>query len=254
MVSALTIRQLSVSLGRRHLFSCDQCNIGQGQFIGLLGANGVGKTTFLRVLLGLQKARYAALSVLNTPCQRGRNDISYLPQLKAQSHRLSVCAADLFASWRPGAFSRSEWQNRIRTALEQVEATLLATRPLSELSGGEYQRLMLAQSLLNHPRLLLLDEPLVGLDPKHQHNLVSLIVALKARLGITVICSTHELNPFINHFDSVFLIHQQHLRHGSAQQLLNTNTLSELYGCHLDVITHHGKQLLIAHPDSDPYV
>ncbi|MEI8632700.1 ATP-binding cassette domain-containing protein [Vibrio sp. PP-XX7] len=150
--------------------------------------------------------------------------------------------------------SRKEWQRRIDYAIDQVNGHSIAQQPMDTLSGGEYQRLMLAQALLNEPKLLLLDEPLVGLDPNRQYRLVELITHFQQHLGMTIICSTHELNPFINHFTSVLLIHEQRLRQGSATELLTSKTLSELYHCHLDVVTHHGRQHLIAHPDSDFYV
>ncbi|MFM2485542.1 ATP-binding cassette domain-containing protein [Celerinatantimonas yamalensis] len=251
---AVSATDLSLSLGHRQLFHCEHLAIEQGAFVGLLGGNGVGKTTFLRMLLGLQKAHYHHLDVLGKPCNEGNAAVSYLPQLKAHSSRLALCADSLFQCWRPRHVSRKQWQQRIDYAIDQVNGLSLAKQAMDTLSGGEYQRLMLAQALLNEPKLLLLDEPLVGLDPNRQYRLVELISHFQQDLGVTVICSTHELNPFINHFTSVLLIHEQLLRQGKATELLTSDTLSELYHCHLHVITHHGRQHLIAHPDSDLYV
>jgi len=250
----ISATNLSVSLGSRLLFECDELAIEQGAFVGLLGGNGVGKTTFLRTLLGLQKAQYTTLNILDAPCKRGSSSISYLPQLKAHSSRLALCAQSLFETWRPRNISAKEWQRRIDNAIVQVNAQKIASQPMDTLSGGEYCRLMLAQALLNEPKLLLLDEPLVGLDPSRQYQLVELILHLQQHLGMTIVCSTHELNPFINHFTEVLLIHEQKLRQGKATELLTSQTLSELYHCHLDVVMHHGRQHLIAHPDSDLYV
>ncbi|MFM2481002.1 ATP-binding cassette domain-containing protein [Celerinatantimonas sp. YJH-8] len=254
MDTAVEINRLRVNLGRRKLFESEQIQIQQGAFVGLLGSNGAGKTTLLRTLLGLQKAHYQTLNVLGTTCHRGHPFVSYLPQLKAQSSRLSIAAIDLMHSWRPRRVSRDDWQQRIDWVLSQVSGLDLARRPLDKLSGGEYQRLMLAQALLNYPKLLLLDEPLVGLDPNHQYKLVRLIHEIKTKLNMTIICCTHELNPFINHFDSLLLIHQQTLTHGSIQALLTSQILSELYHCHLDIIGHRHHQLFIAHSDADLYV
>src|SRR6202030_2153648 len=126
-------------------------------------------------------------------------------------------------------------------ALDLVGASGLARRPLAETSGGERQRLLLAQALIGQPRLLLLDEPLISLDPHHQHAVVALVKSLQAELGITVLFSAHELNPLLGALDRVLYLGAGHAALGTVDDVITGPVLSRLYRSSIDVVRLSGR-------------
>jgi zinc/manganese transport system ATP-binding protein len=126
-------------------------------------------------------------------------------------------------------------------ALDLVGASELARRPLGETSGGELQRLLLAQALVGTPRLLLLDEPLINLDPRHQHAVVELVKSLQAELGITVLFSAHELNPLLGALDRVLYLGRGQAALGTVDEVITSPVLSRLYGFDIDVVRVKGR-------------
>jgi zinc/manganese transport system ATP-binding protein len=112
---------------------------------------------------------------------------------------------------------------------------------LSELSGGERQRLLLAQCLLGNPRLLLLDEPLISLDPRHQTGVVELVRRVQRELNITVLFSAHELNPLLNSLDRVLYLGSGRAALGTVDEVISKPVLSRLYGSPIDVMRVNGR-------------
>ncbi len=215
--------------------------IAPGEFVGLLGPNGAGKTTLIRAVLGLLSPAAGCITVAGQPARRGNGAIGYMPQMRATpTARLS--GHDFIASaWRgtrwglplPGPTGRAE----IARVLALVEAEALARRPLADLSGGERQRLLLAQALLGRPTVLLLDEPLAALDPRHQGGIVAMVRRLQRRLGITVLFTAHELNPLLGAIDRVLYLGGGQAAIGTVADVINAPVLSRLYGAPIQV--HH---------------
>jgi zinc/manganese transport system ATP-binding protein len=129
----------------------------------------------------------------------------------------------------------------VARVLDLVGASALADRPLSELSGGERQRLLLAQCLLGNPRLLLLDEPLISLDPHHQRSVVELVRRVQQELGIAVLFSAHELNPLLHALDRVLYLGNGVAALGTVDEVITKPVLSRLYGSTIDVIRMNGR-------------
>ena len=125
--------------------------------------------------------------------------------------------------------------------LDLVDAHALAARPLSELSGGERQRLLLAQCLLGNPKVLLLDEPLISLDPRHQTGVVDLVRRVQRELNITVLFSAHELNPLLNSLDRVLYLGNGRAALGTVDEVITKPVLSQLYGSPIDVMRVNGR-------------
>src|SRR6202030_4133344 len=125
-------------------------------------------------------------------------------------------------------------------ALDLVGASDLARRPLAETSGGERQRLLLAQALVGHPRLLLLDEPLISLDPHYQGDVVALAKSLQGELGITILFSAHELNPLLGALDRVLYLGRGQAALGTVDEVITRTVLSRLYGSEIDVVRVKG--------------
>ncbi len=219
--------------------------LAQGEFVGLLGPNGAGKTTLLRTLLGIVPPLGGTVEVLGAPPRRGNPAIGYLPQTGgSQIPRLrvrDVLAMSLHGHrWgppRPDAAGAAA----IARALARVGAGDLADRPLAALSGGERQRVLIAQAILGTPRLLLLDEPLAGLDPRHGGEIVALLREVQLLLGITVLCSAHDINVLLPAMDRVLFVAGGGVALGPVAQVATGPVLSRLYGAPIDVMRAGGR-------------
>jgi zinc/manganese transport system ATP-binding protein len=240
-MNAIALSHVTVAFNHRTILSDVSLDIGQNQFIGVLGPNGAGKTTLMRALLGLIRPTQGQIAVLGAPATRGNPAIGYIPQLRSSVGNLRLRGRDFVAS----ASNGHRWglpclnaaaQREVDWALDTVGASALARRPLMELSGGERQRLLLAQALLGHPRLLLLDEPLISLDPSHQHGVIALVKAIQQEFGITVLFSAHELNPLLNAIDQVLYLGRGQAALGAVDQVITSPVLSRLYGAPIEVV------------------
>jgi zinc/manganese transport system ATP-binding protein len=238
---ALSFEHAQLACAGRCVLSDINLNIAHGRFVALLGPNGAGKTSLLRAILGLITPRAGRIEVFGRPARPGQADIAYLPQSRTLNLGAGLRGFDFVASahhgqhwgW-PGSGRRA--RREIEAVLDSVDALELAARPLGELSGGQRQRLLLAQALLGRPRLLLLDEPLAGLDALHQRQVVQRVDALRTRLGITVLFSAHDLNPLLGVIDQVLYLAGGQAALGSVDDVITTPVLSRLYGSPVDVL------------------
>jgi zinc/manganese transport system ATP-binding protein len=242
----LTLAGVTLSLGERTILRDANFAVNQGEFIGVLGPNGAGKTTLMRAILGLVPASHGAIRVLGEPVARGNAKIGYMPQTRTALASRRVRGRDFVAMAADGhrwGLPRADAATRADVArvLDLVGATALADRPLSELSGGERQRLLLAQCLLGDPKLLLLDEPLISLDPNHQRGVVELVRRVQRELGIAVLFSAHELNPLLNALDRVLYLGNGVAALGSVDEVITAPVLSRLYGSPIEVMRMKGR-------------
>jgi len=237
---------VTLAFGARPVLTHIDLAIGESEFIGVLGANGSGKTTLMRAVLGLQPPRSGTIRVLGMPVARGNPAVGYMPQTRAALEHLRLTGWDFVASgvrghrWGLPLLGRAA-RDEVTWALERVQALDLAHRPLMETSGGERQRLLLAQALLGRPRLLLLDEPLISLDPHHQRSVVELTRALQRDLGIAVLFSAHEINPLLGALDRVLYLGRGNAALGTPDQVITGPVLSRLYGSDIDVVRINGR-------------
>ena len=208
--------------------------------------NGAGKTTLFRALLGLIPPIAGSLRVLGHLAARGTPGVGYLPQARSAPGGMRLSGAAFLA----GAIHGERWglphldaagRADISRVLDLVGAASLASRPLQTLSGGERQLLLLAQALLGQPRLLLLDEPLLNLDPRRQHDIVALVHRLTRELGVTVLFSAHELNPLLGAIDRVLYLGGGHAAIGAIDEVITGPVLSRLYGADIEVVRAAGR-------------
>ncbi len=242
----LTLAGVTLELGERTILRDANFAINQGEFIGVLGPNGAGKTTLMRAVLGLVPASHGAIRVLGEPVMRGNPSIGYMPQTRTALATRRVRGRDFVAMAADGyrwGLPRASAQTRedVERVLDLVGGVALANRPLSDLSGGERQRLLLAQCLLGNPKLLLLDEPLISLDPHHQRGVVELVRRVQRELGIAVLFSAHELNPLLNALDRVLYLGNGVAALGSVDEVITPPVLSRLYGSPIDVMRVKGR-------------
>ena len=247
----LRVAGVSVSLGGRQVLDDVSFTVGAGQFTGLIGPNGAGKTTLLRVILGLQRATAGTVSVLGQPRSRRNPSIGYVPQKVLLDPDLPMRARDLVALGIDGNRFGMPLPSRARRQavsemLHAVDADRFADARVGNLSGGEQQRVLIAHALISRPRLLLLDEPLANLDLRSGQEVVSLLARLAARQQVAVLLSAHEMNPLLPVMDRVVYLAAGRAASGPADQVIQADVLSRLYGHHVDVVHVHGRVLVVA--------
>jgi zinc/manganese transport system ATP-binding protein len=243
---ALELERVTLVLGGRAILTETSLTIDEGEFIGVLGPNGAGKTTLMRAVLGLVPVASGTLRVVGQPVARGNVAIGYMPQTRSALAGRRLRGREFIAMAADGhrwGLPRTDAAIRedVERVLELVGGRALAARPLSELSGGERQRLLIAQCLLGKPRLLLLDEPLISLDPHHQRGVVELVRRVQRELGITVLFSAHELNPLLNALDRVLYLGSGAAALGTVDEVITRPVLSRLYGSPIDVMRVNGR-------------
>jgi zinc/manganese transport system ATP-binding protein len=244
-MNIVELDRASLRIGDRTVLSEASFAIGAGEFIGVLGPNGAGKTTLMRSILGLLRPSAGRVQVFGRPPERGDARIGYLPQVRTVLPDLRVRGLDFIASSLHG----ERWGlPRLRLAdRKMIDATLaaigardLAERPLSDMSGGERQRLLLAQALIGQPQLLLLDEPLISLDARHQEVAIEVVRKVCRERKITVLFSAHELNQLLGSIDRVLYLGNRQAVLGTVDQVVTTTVLSRLYGTDINVVRADG--------------
>jgi zinc/manganese transport system ATP-binding protein len=253
-VSALSFDDVTIRLGRRDILSAASFVVEDREFIGMLGANGAGKTTLMRAALGLIPAASGAISVLGEPVARGNPAIGYMPQNRGAMAGLRLTGWDVVASAAIGrrfGFVRLDKATRgeIDWALDQIGARDLARQSIGELSGGELQKVLLSEALLGRPRLLLLDEPLISLDPAHQKSIVETARRICDDLEVAIVFSAHELNPLVNAIDRVLYLGSGAAVIGPVDEVVTGPVLSRLYGTQIEVVRAKDRYFVMAADD-----
>ncbi len=219
-------------------------SVKQGEFIAVLGPNGSGKSTLLRVLLGLLQLTEGQVYLWGKPPHRGNGAIGYVPQRQTLDPDLPIRGRDLVMLGMEGlhwGFSVPGPSQRKRKAIVEevirsVEATDYADRPIGQISGGEQQRLLLAQALVGKPRLLLLDEPLASLDMRNQEEITQLIARISRRDRITVLLVSHDINPVLPVMHQVIYLARGGVVMGTPDNVITSETLSKLYDAPIQVV------------------
>ncbi len=245
-MNAVELREVSLVMGGRAVLSDISLDIRTGELLGVLGPNGSGKTTLMRAILGLVPVQRGTITVLGQRATRGNPAVGYMPQMRQMPHGIRLSGQDFVASavngYRLGLpVVNRDTRAQVARALERVGAQELAARPLSEMSGGERQRLLLAQALLGNPRLLLLDEPLISLDPSRQQEIVTLAKSLCTDLGITVLFSAHDVNVLLGAIDRVMYLGNGQAAIGTVDDVITAPVLSRLYGSEIQVVRVQGR-------------
>ena len=268
--NVIQLDRAGVRRGGRTLWSDMQLTVQQGEFIAILGPNGAGKSTLLKVILGLLPLSEGRISVLGAPVRRGNAAVGYLPQRRTFDADVRVRGRDLVhlgldgtrwgiplpmlrRLWRGHVRAREE-QRRVQKAIELVGATAYANRPIGELSGGEQQRLLIAQALVTRPRILLLDEPLDSLDLHSQHAVSALIRRISQEYQVTVLLVAHDVNPILPYLDRVIYVGRGQTAIGTPEEVITSQTLSQLYDTPIDVLrTRDGRIIVVGQPEEVTY-
>ncbi len=246
----LNLRDVNVSFGVRAVLRDVNFRVGAGEFTGLIGTNGSGKTTLFRVILGLVAPDSGDVELFGRRNLRVAGSVGYVPQRLDLDPEMPVRARDFVALGLDGqryGFTRRTRQSSllIEEMLAAVGAESFAERRVGTLSGGEQQRVVIAHALVSRPRLLLLDEPLANLDPGSTQEIVTLLNRIAKAQNVAVLLSSHEMNPLLPVMDRVVYIAYGRVVSGTTDEIVRSDVLSDLYGHHVDVVTLHGRTLVV---------
>ncbi|MFK0294040.1 metal ABC transporter ATP-binding protein [Streptomyces sp. NPDC090442] len=250
----ISLRQARLAYGERVLWHALDLDVGPGEFLAVLGPNGSGKTSLLRVLLGRQRLTGGTLTVLGQPPRSGDARLGYVPQHTLQPAHTPLRARDLVRlgldghRWGP-PLARRGLHRRVAELLDAVGAGAFADRPIGQLSGGEQQRVRMAQALATDPRILLCDEPLHSLDLRSQRTVTDLVGERRRSAGTAVVFVTHEINPVLGLVDRVLYLARGGHRIGPPDEVMTSHALTELYGTRIDVVRAGGRIVVVGAPE-----
>jgi zinc/manganese transport system ATP-binding protein len=257
------LRDTAARVNGRTLWCGLDLRVGTGEFVAVLGPNGAGKSTLLKVLLGLMPSAGGEVRVLGARPGQAKTRVGYLPQRRNFDPGLRVRAVDIVRlgldgnRWgvpipglaRVSARRRAD-DRRVAEVIEKVGATGYAHRPIGQLSGGEQQRVLIAQALVRDPAVLLLDEPLDSLDLSNQVSVAALLGEICRRDGVTVVIVAHDVNPILGYLDQVVYLASGAAAAGTPDEVITSATLTGLYGSPVEVLhTSDGRLVVVGTPE-----
>lgn len=252
---AVRLTNAEARIGNGIVWSGVDVTIGAGEFAAILGPNGSGKTTLLRVLLGELPLASGSASVLGARPGARKGEIGYLPQRRHFDASTRIRGVDLVrlgldgARW--GLPLRRSGEARVAEVIALVGADAYARRPLGELSGGEQQRLLIAQALVSEPRLLILDEPLDSLDLPNQSAVSALVASICRTRRVTVLLVAHDVNPLLGYLDRVVYFGAGRAVVGEPREVITPQTLTRLYGSPIEVLeASDGRLVVVGLPEA----
>jgi zinc/manganese transport system ATP-binding protein len=254
--SILDVDGVSVTLAGRKILDDVSFEVRQGEFTGLIGSNGVGKTTLLRAILGLQRLDGGEIRMNGAPLAHRGRSLGYVPQRVQLDPDVPIRAWDFVAlgldAHRYGFARRTKEQRElVDQMLHDVDADHFANARVGSLSGGEQQRVLIAHALISRPTLLLLDEPLANLDPRSVQEIVALLHRVASDQKVAVLLSAHEMNSLLPVMDRIVYLTNGRAASGTTDEVVRSEVLSALYGHHVDVLKLHGRVFVVAEPGQE---
>jgi zinc/manganese transport system ATP-binding protein len=251
-----------VRLGGKPVFSDVELTVASGEFLAVLGPNGSGKSTLMKAILELVPMQSGSITVFGQPPGRARGQIGYLPQRREFDSGTRVRGIDLVHLGLDGARwgvplsrgRRRAERARVAEVIELVGASGYASRAIGELSGGEQQRLLIAQALVQRPSLLILDEPLDALDLPNQASVAGLVRRVASSENVAVLLVAHDVNPLLPYLDRVIYLAAGRALAGPVEAVITPQKLSQLYGAPIEVLrTGDGRLVVVGTPEA-PHV
>jgi manganese/iron transport system ATP-binding protein len=213
-------------------------HLHEGERIAVVGPNGAGKSTLFKVIAGVLQPNAGEVNIFGSR-PRGHNCIAYIPQRTQVDWNFPVSVADVVMMGRSAKLGLFHWPHKndwehVHHALEIVALSDLAERQIGQLSGGQQQRMFIARALAQEAELMLMDEPLSGLDTPSQEGLLDLLDTLRNQ-NVTVMVATHDLDQAARHFERIMLLNHRIIAFDVPQQVMQTDHLLQAYGGRLKI-------------------
>lgn len=259
--SVLRLEAAAVRAGGRTIWSDVSLTVRAGEFVAVLGPNGVGKSTLLRAILGLHPVASGRVEVLGAAPGQHADRVGYLPQRRSFDPSTRIRGVDVVRlGWDGDRWGLPLGRRRSRAARERVDEVVAlvgaegyAGRPIGRCSGGEQQRLLIAQALVRRPELLVLDEPLDSLDVTNQASVSALVQSVCRAEKVAVLLVAHDVNPILPYLDQVVYLAQGGAVMGPPEGVIDAETLTRLYGTPVDVLRDRtGRLVVVGQPDLHP--
>jgi len=251
----LSLADAGLRFGQRTLWDHLDLDVRAGEVVAVLGGNGTGKSSLLKVILGQVRLTSGSVRVLGRPVDGGSRRVGYVPQQTLATDALPLRGRDLVGlgldgdRWGIGLPSRRR-RRVVDDLLASVHAGGEADRRLGLLSGGEQQRMRMAQALAGDPRLLLCDEPLLSLDLAHQRVVCELVDESRRARDLAVLFVTHDVNPLLGIVDRVLYLAGGRFRVGTPDEVLRSDVLTDLYGSPVEVVRAQGRLVVVGGGDA----
>jgi ABC-type Mn2+/Zn2+ transport system ATPase subunit len=247
-VNATTSLRGAPSISEKYTLEDISFRVETGQRVAIVGPNGAGKSTLFKLIVGTLKPSSGLVNVYGYGPD-GHICIGYVPQRNQIDWSFPVTVEDVVMMGRVGQIGFFRWPRRrdwamVQSSLARVNAVHLAKKQIGELSGGQQQRVFIARALAQEAELLLLDEPLSGLDAPSQAAIFAILDDLSAD-GVTVLMATHDLNQAAEHFDRVVLLNKRIIAFAPPAAALTPNNLLQAYGGHMHVVSEGDKTVLL---------
>ena len=252
MQKTIEIKNLWFSYGSEIILEDISASFEENSLIGIIGPNGAGKTTLMRLILGTLLPTKGEISVLGkAPLQSG-DSIGYVPQHSSYDLSFPITVLEVVLMGLLGKnkvfkrFSHTDIQNSLEM-LKKVEMQQHQDKPISSLSGGQWQRTLMARALVGNPKLLILDEPLTGVDICLEFEFYELLKQLKENM--TVMLVSHDVGVISRHVDKIACLNKKLFFHTDKEETLKN--LDRIYGCPVDIIAHGAPHRVLGHHNHD---
>jgi zinc/manganese transport system ATP-binding protein len=250
------IKKASLAFGDKVLWKNLNLDISPGEFIAVIGANGSGKTVLLKAIMGQLPLSAGSIELMGKEVRSGSRAIGYIPQHRQPDQSIPLRVRDLLRLGLDGhrfglPLPSKKTRDRVNGFLELVGAKELANTPIGQLSGGQLQRVRVAQAVIDDPKLILADEPLSALDLKQQSVIAELIDSRRKQTGAAVLFVTHDVNPILGQIDRVLYLANGKFSIGTPDEVLRSDVLSKLYGRDVDVVRNQGRIAVLGSSDHD---
>ncbi|MDD1672511.1 MAG: ABC transporter ATP-binding protein [Methanomicrobiales archaeon] len=240
MTSLIEVKNVWVQLGGQTVLEDVTLSVGDRDFYGIIGPNGGGKTTLLKVILGIVPLMKGEVTIAGQPPESGRSFLGYVPQFRTFDFGYPITVREMVLTGRlshiPHPFRKfsATDKEKVDTALREMGIEDLADRPIGELSGGQQQRVIIARALVTDPRALLLDEPTSHVDPGMETEFYEILSRLQRDMAIVLV--THDLTAISTYVDKIACLNRKLFTHGTKE--ITGDMLAAVYQCPVDLIAH----------------